>query len=96
VGLRAQQDFGEVMRALCGSWKGVEPGSAQMFFNNNKEKGIAYALKIRDQPFVEVDRWWREKLAAGHQREEIKVDKVKVEDIDKMKEEKGLKGRAVG
>jgi enoyl-CoA hydratase len=64
----AQLSFAELIRGVAGTYRvETERGTGAWWNKTREELGLANALRERDKPFVEVDRWWRERFAKGKQ-----------------------------
>jgi enoyl-CoA hydratase len=66
IGKRTQEDYCEAMRALASTWMGKDENDygSDAWRKATMAKGLSYHLRERGKPFVEADRWWREKYAA--------------------------------
>jgi hypothetical protein len=65
MGLRVYQDSAEGIESFKGWYLGTETEwGTRTWRLKQMERGLSYALRERDRPFEDLDRWWREKLAA--------------------------------
>ena len=61
------------------------------FFEEAGKRGLSAQLRVRDEPFEEVDAWWRTKLAARPKLEKGRLEAASAEEYKKKLEEEAKK-----
>jgi len=92
--LRVYADIYEGPGAYLGEYQGSEEEYfTPKWHTKQREKGLSYALRQRDQPFALLDKWWREKIAARpkFQTGRLETDWKKIAENEKKKAEEAAK-----
>jgi enoyl-CoA hydratase len=90
LGWRAFLSTAEIISGMTHEYDGSPTEYGTPAWNREmQKKGLSYLLRQRDKPFEDMDRWWREKLAARPKFETGRLEKdwAKIAEEQKKKAE---------